>query len=57
MAANDLIVVLDYSIKVKSVILLVNINYLQLQVVFSLQGVAPIQMKRWFSWLMDFQLS
>ena len=35
MAANELILVLDYSIKVESIILLVNINYLQLQVVLT----------------------
>ena len=41
MAVNELIVVLGYSIIGKSVILLLNINYLQLQVVLTTRRALP----------------
>ena len=48
MAVNELIFVLGYSIIGKSVNLLVNINYLQLQVVLTTRRCSIIQIDRWF---------
>ena len=48
LAVNELIVVLGYSIIDKSVNLLVNINYLQLQVVLTTRCCSIIQIDRWF---------
>ena len=46
-----------YSIIGKSVILLVNINYLQVQVVLTTRRCKMTQIDRLLPWLMDFQLT
>ena len=55
LATNELILVLGYSIIGKSFILLVNINYLQLQVVLTTRRCTILQIDRWLPWLLDFQ--
>ena len=57
LAANELIVVLGYPIIGKSVILLVNINYLQLQVVLTTRCCTIIQIDKLLPWLLDFHLT
>ena len=49
-------VVLGFPIIGKPVLLLVNINYLQLQVVLPTRRCPIIQMDRWLPWLLDFHL-
>ena len=54
LAANELNAVLGYSIIGKLVILLVNINYLQLQGILTTRRYTIIQIDRWLPWLLDF---